>query len=243
MFFPVSLGVHLLLFSTVSLFFPDLKVDQFPILPLEVSLLPAVTQQEVLPKEVRSSTPPVRKEKKNDMPSPDAQVEVKEEPILPPPRAMEVKETERKESEEKKETDLLPKEIDIPSVQEIVVASLSQDFPLRNNPSSQGFERSAALPSPPEGEIIFIQPRYAENPKPPYPSEARRKGYHGEVLLRVEVLPNGQVGEIELKKSSGHEVLDRSALNAVRAWRFIPARKGQTPVSLWVNIPIRFQLQ
>ncbi len=87
------------------------------------------------------------------------------------------------------------------------------------------------------------RPRYAQNPKPAYPQEAREKGYEGEVILRVEVLPNGRVGQIEVKNSSGYELLDRSALTAVKQWKFVPAKKGDTPIPLWVNIPIKFQLQ
>jgi TonB family protein len=86
-------------------------------------------------------------------------------------------------------------------------------------------------------------PGYAENPKPPYPQEARERGHQGEVLLRVEVLANGRVGQIEIKRSSGHESLDQSALSTVKQWKFVPAKKGKDPVPLWVNIPIKFQLQ
>ena len=85
-------------------------------------------------------------------------------------------------------------------------------------------------------------PRYAKNPKPVYPQEAREKGYQGEVLLKVEVLSNGQVGQLEVKRSSGYEVLDQSALTTVKQWKFIPARKGEVAIPVWVNIPIKFQL-
>ena len=87
------------------------------------------------------------------------------------------------------------------------------------------------------------RPRYADNPKPIYPQEAKEKGYEGEVVLRVEVLVNGRVGQIEIKKSSSYELLDRSALTAVKQWRFIPAKKGDVAIPLWVNIPVKFQLQ
>jgi TonB family protein len=87
------------------------------------------------------------------------------------------------------------------------------------------------------------RPSYAENPKPLYPHEAREKGYEGEVVLRVEVLINGRVGHIAIKESSGYELLDRSALTTVKQWRFIPAKKGEASIPLWVNIPIKFQLQ
>ena len=86
-------------------------------------------------------------------------------------------------------------------------------------------------------------PKYAENPKPPYPQEARDKGYQGTVRLKVEVLPNGWAGEIELKESCGYGVLDQSALDTVKKWRFIPATKGKTPISCWVIVPITFHIK
>ena len=96
--------------------------------------------------------------------------------------------------------------------------------------------------NPGNGGTGGVHPRYAQNPKPVYPSEAREKGYQGEVLLRVEVLPNGRVGQIEIKRSSGYDILDQSALTTVRQWKFIPARKGEVAIPFWVNIPIKFQL-
>ena len=112
----------------------------------------------------------------------------------------------------------------------------------RGGSSQKGFGFFAKLFSS-SGGGAGAPPRYAENPKPPYPQEARTKGYHGEVLLRVEVLSNGKVGQIEVKRSSGYEMLDHSALSTVKQWKFIPAKRGEDAVSLWVNIPIKFQLQ
>ncbi len=63
-------------------------------------------------------------------------------------------------------------------------------------------------------------PRYLINPKPSYPEVARRKGYEGTVRLEVEVLPDGMVGGIKVKESSGYEVLDRCALDTVKGWSF-----------------------
>jgi protein TonB len=63
------------------------------------------------------------------------------------------------------------------------------------------------------------------------------------VILKVEVLADGRVGQIEVKNSSGFEVLDRSALTTVKQWKFVPAKKGEKNIPQWVNIPIKFQLQ
>ena len=92
------------------------------------------------------------------------------------------------------------------------------------------------------GTALLI-PKYGENAKPVYPREARANGYKGTVLLRVEVLSNGRVGQIEVKESCGYEILDRSALSAVKEWKFIPAKKGGIAIQAWVIIPIKFDLQ
>jgi protein TonB len=58
----------------------------------------------------------------------------------------------------------------------------------------------------------------------------------------VEVLPNGRVGEVQVNKSSGYETLDYCAVEAVKKWKFIPAKKGGAAIPCWVNIPFKFQL-
>ena len=100
----------------------------------------------------------------------------------------------------------------------------------------------ASLPSPTPGRITFPRPLHEKNPKPIYPPEARKKGYEGKVILRVQILPDGRVGDIEVKHSSGYEILDRSALAAVRQWSFVPAMEGERPVSFWAELPVRFKL-
>ncbi len=71
---------------------------------------------------------------------------------------------------------------------------------------------------------------------------ARRRGYEGTVQLRVYVLENGKTGRVEIEKSSNYKILDRSALDAVGKWRFIPGRKNGVPVASWVTVPIKFRL-
>jgi protein TonB len=56
------------------------------------------------------------------------------------------------------------------------------------------------------------------------------------------VLPNGECGELELGQSSGYALLDQAALEAVRTWRFRPARRGDEEIVSWVDIPVRFRL-
>lgn len=83
---------------------------------------------------------------------------------------------------------------------------------------------------------------YLNNPRPAYPLLAIRQGAQGQVLLLVEVLTDGRAGRIDLEKSSGHAALDAAAINAVRAWRFTPARKDGLLATQTVSIPIQFNL-
>ena len=86
-------------------------------------------------------------------------------------------------------------------------------------------------------------PKYRENTHPTYPWIARLRGYEGIVLISAEVSADGTVGSLRVKKSSGHAVLDRSALDAVRTWIFEPGRKMGNPVSMWVDVPVKFVLK
>lgn len=90
---------------------------------------------------------------------------------------------------------------------------------------------------PPSSEAAYLR-----NPKPAYPSLAKRRGMQGVVLLYVEVSPDGHPLAVTVKKGSGYSILDKAALKAVWAWRFAPAMRGSTPVRAGVEIPIRFIL-
>ena len=72
---------------------------------------------------------------------------------------------------------------------------------------------------------------------------ARRLGMEGEVLIRTRVLANGESDQLVLKRSSGYALLDAAAMEAVRRWRFLPARRGDEQIVSWVEIPVRFRLE
>lgn len=87
-----------------------------------------------------------------------------------------------------------------------------------------------------------IMAAYQNNPPPLYPMRSRYLGEQGNVLLRVHITADGHVDELTVRRSSGHKRLDEAALEAVREWRFAPARRGEKPVAAWVLVPIYFRL-
>lgn len=101
--------------------------------------------------------------------------------------------------------------------------------------------------TPPSPVVLDAEPdyraEYLNNPKPPYPMVARRMGYHGKVVLDVEVLAEGKAGDVKLHQSSGYDILDNAALQTVKTWRFTPARRFGQVVTQRFLVPIKFSLE
>lgn len=89
-------------------------------------------------------------------------------------------------------------------------------------------------------------PRYklgsGSTPYPPYPMVARRNGYQGRVVVRLDVAADGRATDAQVLVSSGHDILDQSAVDTLRAWKLEPALAGGRPVPGSVNVPVRFRL-
>lgn len=102
-----------------------------------------------------------------------------------------------------------------------------------------------AAPAPPPPQPIVparFDADYLANPAPVYPLVARRLREQGTVLLLVQVSAGGDPLQVSVQKSSGHPRLDEAALDAVRRWRFVPARRGDQPVAAPVIVPLVFEL-
>lgn len=87
-----------------------------------------------------------------------------------------------------------------------------------------------------------VDTSYLDNPRPGYPPLSRRLGEQGTVLLRVTVSAAGEAAAIAVEKSCGFPRLDAAAQAAVRQWRFVAAREGDTPVTSTVLVPVTFAL-
>ncbi len=84
---------------------------------------------------------------------------------------------------------------------------------------------------------------YLNNPKPAYPPMSRRLREEGVVLLKVNVRADGSVANALVEMRSGSQRLDDAALDVVKRWHFVPARRGNDAVESWVLVPIEFALQ
>jgi TonB family protein len=76
-----------------------------------------------------------------------------------------------------------------------------------------------------------------------YPDLARRSGLEGKVLLGLLIGLDGRVEAVDIDKSSGYQVLDNSAADAMRNARFTPALQDGHPVRVWYEAPIEFRMR
>ena len=127
-----------------------------------------------------------------------------------------------------------------------VIEATQSQVATANAPVASPPDVKPAPPAPPV-EAPVVQARfdadYLKNPAPPYPPLSRRMGEEGKVILRVSVNPQGGADQVEIRSSSGSQRLDESAVNTVKHWKFIPAKRGDSAVQSWVLVPIVFKLE
>ena len=112
-------------------------------------------------------------------------------------------------------------------------------------PGASGGTRVAGLPPGAGlgGDSNVARPLGGYQVKPHYPESARRQGFEGTTLLKIYVSDTGKVEDVLVARSAGHQDLDLAAMEAVKQWRFEPARRGKQSVAVWVMLPVRFALK
>lgn len=84
---------------------------------------------------------------------------------------------------------------------------------------------------------------YLNNPYPKYPKLSLRRKEVGTVWLTLTVTAEGFAKDVRVKETSGYVRLDKAALEAVKRWRFRPARRFGQPVDAEYELPIHFKLK
>ena len=74
---------------------------------------------------------------------------------------------------------------------------------------------------------------------PEYPREMKQNGVSGLVMVKCMIDEQGNVAEADVIKSSD-QTFDKFATEALKKWKFKPARQDGTPIAMQVTIPIKF---
>jgi len=226
--------------------------------PPRFNPLPQATSRIATPVQPSTTQPPSETH-------PAAQPEVQALPSSPPPQADSPAQQSTRQSPDQTQlagNPIVPAsapptsvvslpETNLPDVGNAVGAQSIQRQSQAGNKGTFGttgpvFETHARVfPGGSEGPIApsFGGAAYLSNPKPAYPALGKRMGLEGTVRLKVLISREGSALQIEIAQSSGHEILDKAAIEAVRNWRFTPAHRGDSPVDEWVQVPVAFRLK
>jgi len=96
-----------------------------------------------------------------------------------------------------------------------------------------------AAPSAPAAAPA-ASPSYRSLSAPEYPAEAKAAGIEGTTLLRLGIDASGRVRTIDIDVSSGHNVLDGAASDAVERWTFNPATSDGRAIDSQIRVPVQF---
>ncbi|MDG3087612.1 energy transducer TonB [Vibrio hannami] len=190
---------------------------------LKKTIEPQPKNQEVPQKK----TEPTRKivEKTNKKPI-QKKVVNKSQPVSKPPNRAVKKNVEKSDPQqvvEKRELIKLVKDPEQKSVEKVSESTLVQ-----------------AQSSQPK---LIKKPSFTTKPSPiRYPRVARKRGVEGKVVIEIWLDESGLQTRQIIHTSSGHELLDKTALAAVAKWKFKSHQEGGHTVSHRVRIPVNFKL-
>jgi periplasmic protein TonB len=130
--------------------------------------------------------------------------------------------------------------------------------------SSAPAEPAAAVPSPPHSAPQEAPIQTAQAPPGPaakvdhrwiaeslwrrvaelkrYPSSARLNGQEGKVILKAVIRADGHLAEVSIQKSSGHQILDAAAIEAVKLACPLHMKHAIGKPEIIVSLPIVYSL-
>ena len=110
------------------------------------------------------------------------------------------------------------------------------------DPSPRLLPTPQKLPPSQASSTVLARPNPSKNSAPIYPDIARKKGWAGTLILQANISAQGSVESLKILQSTGHDVLDQSAITAVRQWHFHPQKVNGNPTPVTVELPVKFSL-
>jgi protein TonB len=206
----------------VAVWAPSPKTEELVLPTVQGIIIPAPPAESVQMPSARETPPPVEPpppEPEKPKPKPK---KVEPTPKPKPKPVIEAPPSERAITQEE-----TPQEESAPPPQQPVSTPLAEEN-----------DTMGAPVTPPREDAHQLN-----NPRPAYPSLSRRLREQGTVLLEILIEPDGSVGEVRIKESSGFKRLDDTAVKAVKQWKYTPAKRGNEPIAYWYLQPLEFSLR
>jgi TonB family protein len=106
-------------------------------------------------------------------------------------------------------------------------------------PEKETKTADAAQPAPPRAAQVEM-PRLLKKVAPVYPPSARSARVEGVVVIEATIEESGRLDHLNVVE--GHPMLVDAAIEAVRQWRYIPAKLHGVPTSSAVRVNVIFNL-
>ncbi|KJY82839.1 energy transducer TonB [Vibrio galatheae] len=209
--------------------------------------MPAGTQSHTVSINFKAVTPPTKPEvtatKPTAEPIEKALTTTQDQKTSQKPTPVERKIAHKKPAPEKKTAKQMPKTKTAPSPEQTI-----NKQPVRpndqkreaeqNKPQTQVVNQGASAQP-----VLITKPSFVTRPTAPkYPRLARKRGVEGVALYEIWLDEQGNQIKQVLITSSGAEMLDHSALVAIKKWRFSPHSVDGQKMAHRVQIPVRFKL-
>ncbi|RTZ18212.1 energy transducer TonB [Vibrio aquaticus] len=191
-----------------------------------------VTHAEPTPEPPKPITPPEPKKSVAKKPAPvNKSIPVKQKPVeqkkivKTPPKKPPVQQAN-------------PKKTEKPVQKPVEKVVKKEPEPVAEEPQLQPANQGAS-----SQPVMVKRPSFLTRPSAPkYPRMARKRGVEGVALYEVWLDEEGDQVKQVLITSSGATALDKSALDAIKQWKFSPHTVGGQKMAHRVQIPVRFKL-
>ncbi len=237
--FSLSLLMHLTLLALLLLLLRLTPYKEEKVLEIDLSMLDIPKEEQIksittpeksIVREVKASPKPLKNFKQPE--------EGKER---------EAEETHTVRPEPVKEE--LPKAVETPKASQETNQSIAKEETFKTSHTHEGKDTTQSVkqssPNPSALQEQFIKEKLSVvsslvQKNITYPPIARRMGWEGRVVLAITIREDGHLESVEIITSSGYEVLDRNAVEAVKkSCHLFP----KPPVKVRVILPVAYKLE
>lgn len=125
--------------------------------------------------------------------------------------------------------------------QPLVIRAKTVQASKQKQVSSPVASGDASIPQPHENPAIITHPaRCQVQGKRSYPEHVRVLELSGKVIVRMTVTAQGHIDHAHIVDSSGHDVLDRHALQQAQSMICQPAMQNKQLVTTEVDVPLEY---
>jgi TonB family protein len=131
----------------------------------------------------------------------------------------------------------------IPPYDELIATLKASGQPLSEAPQQVAYTQKPILINRAQVEAAIVRIVHSVNPAVRELNDAfaRSQNAGGTTYMNIFIDQEGVVRNALVSKTSGVTDLDNNAISIAKMMRFSPAKNGDEPVEVWIEVPIQFK--